>query len=107
MRVTFKMDGGFAYFPGLSKPLSINTEQMEPKQAAQIESMIHNSHFFDQPSQVGVPALGAADYRTYTITVEDAQRSHVVQLSDPAGSTALQELIDYFQNLNASQKDNQ
>jgi hypothetical protein len=99
MRIKFQMDGGFAYFPGLNKPLSIDTEHMESQQASKIESMINTARFFDLPSHPGTPGPGAADYRTYTLTVEDGQRSHVVQVSDPVGNAALQELIDYFENL--------
>ena len=99
MRIKFEMDGGLAYFPGLNTPFSIDTAHMEPQQASQIESMINNVRFFDLPSHAGTLAPGAADYRTYTITVEDGQRSHVVQVNDPVGNTVLQELVDYFQNL--------
>jgi hypothetical protein len=99
MHIIFQVDGGLAYFPGLNAPFSIDTADMESQQALQVESMINNARFFDQPSHVGTPAPGAADYRTYTITVKDGQRSHLVQVSDPVGNTALQELIDYFQNL--------
>jgi len=99
MRIKFEMEGGLAYFPGLNAPFSIDTASLDPQQASKIESLINNARFFDQPSHVGTPAPGAADYRTYTITVEDGQRTHRVQVSDPVGSTALQDLIDYFHNL--------
>ena len=99
MRIKFEMSGGFAYFPGLNKPSSIDTEHLEPQQASKIESMINNARFFDLPSHFGTPAPGAADYRTFILTVEDDQRCHVVHLSEPIGNAVLQELVDYLQNL--------
>ena len=69
MHIKFKMEGGIAYFPGLNKVFSVDTAELESQQVSRIESMIHNAHFFDLPSTVGTPAPGAADYRTYTITV--------------------------------------
>ncbi len=96
MRITFEMEGGFACFPGLNRPLIIDTQQMEAAQALQIESMIKNARFFELPPHVGSPASGAADYQTYIVTVEEGQRSHVVRACDPIGNTALQELVEHL-----------
>jgi hypothetical protein len=104
MRIKFEMHGGFAYFPGLNTPLEIDTEHLESQQASQIESMINKVCFFDLPEQPSTPAPGAADFRTFIITVDDGQKSHMVQVSEPVENAALQELIDYFQVLLRSVK---
>lgn len=99
MRITVEMDGGFAYFPGLNKPFHVDTAKMDRNQASKIESMIRDARFFEQPSRVGAPAPGAADYRTYTITVNDGLKSHVVKVSDTDENPSLRILIDYLQTL--------
>lgn len=68
MKITFNMSGGFAYLPALSRPVIIDTAQIDPQVANQLESLVRESRFFDQPARADTTAKGAADYRTYTIT---------------------------------------
>jgi hypothetical protein len=83
MKINFKMDGGVAYLPAFSKPLIIDTTQTDPQVANQLESLVREARFFDQPAQTGAVAKGAADYKTYTLTVEDGPHSRTIQLTDP------------------------
>jgi len=55
---------------------------------------VDRARFFDQPSDPGEPHPGAADHRTYTITVEDGGRTHTVKTGDTAQNPELQPLID-------------
>jgi len=98
MKINFKMDGGFAYMPGLSKPLTIDTAQTNPQMANQLEAFVRESRFFDQPAQTGTGAKGA-DYKTYTITVEDGARAHTVQVTDPIADANLQKLVAHLRNM--------
>lgn len=92
MTIHFRMSGGFAPIPALSRTFLFDTGQLTEADAEVIESMIERSHFFAQPP-ITKPSKGAADFRTYTITVEDGQHSHTVQLVDPVTEPNLQRLV--------------
>ncbi len=99
MKINFEMSGGFAYLPAFSRPFIIDTAQMEPQDANQLESFVQESRFFDQPARVGTIPRGAADYQTYTITVEDGPHSHTIQLTDPITDANLQRLVSHLRNM--------
>ncbi len=96
MRIQFKMEGGLAYFPGLAKPVTIDSDQLPQEEASELEQRVSAVHFFDLPRTVGAPPRGAADFRQYLITVEDRGRRHSVQLTDPVEDSNLQALLDYL-----------
>ncbi len=93
MTITLEMSGGFAHLPALSRPLTIDTAQIEPQARTELESLVHRSRFFDQPLHGPTPAKGAADYRTYTITVQDGPRVYSIQRTDPITDTNLEQLV--------------
>ena len=97
MRITFEMSGGFVHVPTLSKPVIIDTAQIDPQAATQLESLVRESRFFDQPARADTVAKGAADYRTYTICVEDGPRVHTVQLTEPIADANLERLVSRLQ----------
>jgi hypothetical protein len=99
MKLTFKMSGGFAYIPALSRPVIIDTAQIDPQVANQIESLVQESRFFDQPAIINNAPKGSADYRTYTITVEEGSRAHTVELTDPITDTNLERLVSFLEGL--------
>ena len=82
MRVRFKTEGGFAYFPGLSKPVTIDTDELPAEEAKELERLIEAADFFDLPA-TSAPPRGAADYRQYTISVASPGRNHTARLTDP------------------------
>lgn len=104
MRVELKTEGGIAYFPGLSKPLVVDSAELESAAAAELERLVREAGFFDLPAKVGsptsggAPARGAADLRTYTLIVRDGRRRHTVRLTDPVGDENLAALITFLQN---------
>jgi hypothetical protein len=59
--------------------------------------LIDEAGFFTLPSEAGKPAKGAADYRRYTITVEEQGRRHTVKASDPLDDPKLRNLIGFLQ----------
>ena len=97
MRVQFKTEGGIAYFPGLSKPVTIDSADLPEAEAARLRQLLDSTRFFDLPSESRALRRGAADYRQYTIAVEDGQRRHTVRLADPVEDPALQELVNFLQ----------
>jgi hypothetical protein len=96
MIVNFESSGGFAQFPGLSRPLRIDTTQLAPEQAGQLKGLVERARFFEQPPEVGAPPPGAADLRSYTITVEEGNRKHTVQTSDALTDPALRDLLEHL-----------
>lgn len=97
MKLTFKMSGGFAYIPALSKPVIIDTDQIDPEVANQLRSLVRESHFFDQPATIHNSPKGAADYLIYTITIEDGSQAHTLQLTDPIADTNLARLVSFLE----------
>jgi hypothetical protein len=93
MTITFEMSGGFVHLPALNRPVTIDTAQIEPDTRNELESLVRRSRFFDQPLRGPTPAKGAADYRTYTITVQDGPRVYTIQLSDPITDINLEQLV--------------
>jgi hypothetical protein len=96
MRIQFKMEGGIAYFPGLSKPITIDSAELPKQEADELKRLVNATHFFALPTVMGSPPRGAADYRQYTITIEDEGKQHTVRLTDPIGDPNLQALLTYL-----------
>ena len=103
MRVELQTEGGIAFFPGLNKPVVLNTSDLPKEQAAQLQQLIASTHFFDLPAASRSLPKGAADMRRYTITVEDGRRRRTVHLNDPIEDARLQALIDFLQGQRGSQ----
>ena len=96
MRIEFKMEGGFAHFPGLSKPVVIDTDQLSQEESAMLEQQVQKARFFDLPGKVNVPRKGAADYYQYTITIQRGGEHHTIKLVDPIEDTNLNELSHFL-----------
>lgn len=96
MRIEFKTEGGFAHFPGLSKPVVIDTDQLSQQESTKLEQLVHQARFFDLPSKVNVPHKGAADYYQYTITIQMGKQRHTTKLVDPVEDANLNALIHFL-----------
>ena len=92
MRIEFKREGGIAHFPGLSKPATIDTEQLSHEERAELESLVEEVGFFELPVS-SPPPRGAADYYQYTVTVEAGGRRHTVRFTDLMEDPKLQRLL--------------
>ena len=102
MRVELQTEGGVAYFPGLAKPVVVDSSDLPQAQATQLQQLIASTHFFDLPAASRSLPKGAADTRRYTITVEEGRRRRTVRLNDPVEDTQLQALIDFLQSQRGS-----
>jgi hypothetical protein len=98
MRVTFQTEGGIAHFPGLSRPVTLETDQMPEQEAAELRELMGAARLLDRPAQVGKAARGAADYRQHTITVEAQDRRYTVRVSEPIEDPDLQRLLRFLQD---------
>lgn len=97
MKITIEINGGFAPLPALSRPITIDTTTLNPQLVQQLESLVRDAAFFDRPAFINTTAKGAADYRTYTITVQDGPRVHTVSLTDPISDPSLEQLVSHLQ----------
>jgi len=98
MRVELQTDGGVAYFPGLSKPVVVNSADLPQAQANQLQQLLDDARFFELPGASRSLPKGAADIRSYTITVEDGRRRSTVRLVDPIENKSLQALIKFLED---------
>ena len=96
MRIQFKMEGGIAYFPGLSKPITIDSDQLPKQESDELKRLVNATRFFDLPTTMSSLSPGAADYRQYTITIQDEGKQHTVHLTDLIEDPNLQALLAYL-----------
>jgi len=90
------MEGGIAYFPGLSKPITIDSDTLLKQESDELKRLVNATHFFALPAVMGSPSPGAADYRQYTITIQDEGKQHTVHLTDLIENPNLQALLTYL-----------
>jgi hypothetical protein len=93
MRVVLQQEGGFA---GLVRPpLVVDSTQLAPEQQRELDRLIVECNFFQLPADGPSPREGAADYVTYTLTVEREQQTHSIRVTDPVTDVALAALIAF------------
>jgi len=97
MRVKLKTEGGLAYFPGLSKPVNLDSADLSKDEAGELERLVTDAHFFDLPRVLNKPTRGAADYHIYTMTIENGRR-HTVQAVEPVKNDEFLALLRFVQN---------
>lgn len=95
MKVYFKPEGGFGYFPGLNKSLELNFDNMTSTEADHLQELIEDASFFDLPS-AEPSSIRGADQKSYQIRVEEAGRVHGIQVSDTSSNEALNNLVNYL-----------
>jgi hypothetical protein len=93
MLVTFKREGGLAFFPRLNRPVVIDTAELPQQQRDELEDCLRKSDFFALPPNVGQKAPGAADMREYIVTVEHASQKHTVRFIEPFDKPEVETLI--------------
>lgn len=96
MFVTLKVDGGFAYLPGLNRPKDFDTAQMPAEDARMLQGLVRAANFFALPADSGPPPRGAADFRTFEVTVRDGDRVHSVRTFEPVSQPGLDQLIQHL-----------
>lgn len=90
LRIALQVDGGLASFPGLRRPVTLDSDNLSPDQAAQLCELIDRSDFFRvSPSH----PPNAPDARTYTVEIEDGPRRRMLRLTEPIADPALRQLV--------------
>lgn len=91
MRIRFERSGGFANVPLRAE---LNSAEMSPARAQELERLVDKARPFDQPSQAG--AIVPDDLH-YQITIEnDAGESRTLHISDTAAPDELKLLLDFL-----------
>lgn len=100
MRIQFKVEGGVAYFPGLAKPRTIDSDDLPPAEAKRLQRLVDAVDFSQQPLAARTLPKGA-DMQQYTITVEEGRRRRTIHLSDPIRDADQAALVDYLREQTA------
>jgi hypothetical protein len=77
--------------------MTLDSSSLDTADRAVLERLLQESRFTSLPPQVGAAPPGAADYRTFEITVEDQDRVHTVRAVEPIGDPALQRLVNFLE----------
>jgi hypothetical protein len=96
MHIEFKTEGGFAYFPGLSKPVTIDSGELTEQEAGELQQMLQAARFFELPKRAGKISPQAADVKQYKVTIKDEKTSHTVQMTDMTDDPHLQKLLSFL-----------
>ncbi|MCI0692405.1 hypothetical protein L0337_10435 [candidate division KSB1 bacterium] len=96
MRIEFKTEGGFAYFPGLNKPVTIDSDDLPEQEAGELQQMLQEARFFELPKTPGKISPQAADFKQYKVTIKDKKGKHTVQLTDMTDDPHLQKLLNFL-----------
>jgi hypothetical protein len=101
MRIHLHTEGGLAHFPGLNRAVVVDTKELAPDAAEQLEQLVHGMGFFEMVERVDPDTLhpGRADYRSHIVTVEESERSHTVRADEPIVNPQLKTLIELLRKL--------
>lgn len=93
MYIELSQTGGIGYFPGLSKPVTLDADLLTEAKQAELRLLIDAARFFDLADSIGTPAPGAADYQYITLKIVDGERQHTVRGLLPVENEPLRKLI--------------
>ena len=96
MRITFKTEGGLAFFPRLAKPFVFDSSDLRKNEVKTLQSLIDKAEFFTLPDTIGKVPPGAADMQQQTLTIEDGEKANTVKLVSDA-SPEVQALFEGVQ----------
>jgi hypothetical protein len=97
MKIEYRREGGIAYFPGLSRPISVNTAELPTEQAEELEQLCAAAQLFERPAPP--PPEHVADAYTYTLTLQQGRRHRTLRAYDPVADEDLRALLDFIEGL--------
>jgi hypothetical protein len=92
MQIRFVRSGGFS---GMRTTGVIDTQKLPADEVKKVQGLVESAGFFNLPEKFPKPKSGA-DYFTYSLTVEDGNQSHSVEVSEPSAPESLRPLIRYL-----------
>jgi hypothetical protein len=96
LRVTLRVDGGFAYVPGLGRPIELDAAQLGEEHAAQLRRLCDAACAVAPTGEAGTVAP-IRDARRYRLTVETNGKRHALTAADPVAAAAIAELIAFVE----------
>ncbi len=96
MIVTVQVDGGFAFFPKLNAPKTVDTERLPAEEKNRIETLVKEAHVWDISEVLSEPPRHAADVQTFVVTVRDGDRVREVRAAEPVTDAGLASLLDFL-----------
>jgi hypothetical protein len=90
VRVWLIVEGGFAFFPGRSAPLEVDSTQLAVGDALELLDALGAACFFERLEEA-TPVV--PDARRYIITAEDVGRSRTLRFTDPVQDASLETLL--------------
>ncbi len=96
MRVWLIVEGGFAFFPGRSAPLEVDSSRLSVQDALELLDALGAACFFER---LELEAQTVPDARQYIITAEDTGRSRTLRFGDPIQDVSLETLLIVVQRL--------
>jgi hypothetical protein len=98
MHVEFATSGGFAYFPGLARPVVIEASQLPEEEARQLDDLVAASHFFDLPEPTAsTMSPSSPDCRQHTITIEKGGQCHTLIVNEPIEDSGIKQLVSFLE----------
>ncbi|MFS2155896.1 protealysin inhibitor emfourin [Pseudomonas sp. Pseusp122] len=92
MQISIFQSGGVAYFPGLSKPRTLDVESLSDADQQELRQLVEASGFFhlsgDSPSGHLAP-----NCLSYTLSISEEGRQHTVCLTEPGKAGPLENLL--------------
>ena len=96
LRVTLQIDGGFAYLPGLAKPIALDAAQLGDEHAAHLQRLCESACAV-APKRKASRAAAVPDGRRYRLTVKLGDSRREVTAADPVDAPAIAELIAFVE----------
>jgi hypothetical protein len=96
LHVTLQVDGGFAYMPGLARPIALNAAQLGDEHAAQLQRLCESACAVAQKRKAS-RAAAVPDGRRYRLTVTLGDSRREVTAADPVEAPAIAELIAFVE----------
>lgn len=96
LRVTLRIDGGFAHVPGLARAIELNAAQVGGEHAAQMRRLCEAACAVPQRRRVNT-AAPVRDGRRYRLTVEMEGSRREVAADDPVDEPAIAQLIAFIE----------
>jgi hypothetical protein len=95
LRVELTIDGGFAYVPGLAKPIVLDGAELAASDLAKLRLLCREA--LATPNRdARAQTASLPDARRYRLTLEIDGQRHEITAADPVGLPVVAELIEFL-----------
>lgn len=92
MRVHFTVDGGVEHFPGLARPVWVDTRDLPPEEAEILARKLREARPYGRSSDAAIEDV--PDARRYTVTIEEESgHEETLGFREPAADPSVSELL--------------